>query len=187
MSSDNIIECEVTPEIFLKAREKAVAMGNLKNSITRGGGNLAGFIGELLVLEYLKGEELDNTYDYDIIYEGIKIDVKTKRTSVKPLEHYECSIAKLNTKQKCDVYVFTRVKNDYSVGWILGFMDKEEYFKKATFLKKGTTDPSNGWKVKSDCYNLPISDLEKLSEDSIRHRSKRTTTNEGVVHSSEGC
>ena len=40
----------------------------------------------------------------------------------------------------------------------------EDYFKKATFLKKGMVDPSNGWTVSTDCYNLPISELKSIEE-----------------------
>jgi hypothetical protein len=29
------------------------------------------------------------------------------------------------------------------------------------FMEKGTTDPSNGFVVKSDCYNLQISKLKE--------------------------
>ena len=46
-----------------------------------------------------------------------------------------------------------------SKGWVLGYMEKEEYFNKATLLKKGQVDPSNNFTVKADCYNLPISKL----------------------------
>ena len=56
---------------------------------------------------------------------GIKVDVKTKQTTVKPLPHYECSIAKTSSKQDCDWYIFTRVKKDLSVGWFLGAISKE--------------------------------------------------------------
>ena len=54
-------------------------------------------------------------------------------------------------------------------GWILGYLSKEDYFKKATFLKKGTVDPSNGWTVSTDCYNLPISDLKSIEE--LKHET----------------
>ena len=41
-------------------------------------------------------------------------------------------------------------------------MDKIDYLKRATFLKKGEVDPSNNWKVRTDCYNLPINELNNL-------------------------
>jgi hypothetical protein len=163
----DIIEMEVTPDLLSAAQASALEMGKLPNSFTGGRSNLAGFVGEFSVLKYLTGsidQGLDNTYQYDIIFNELKIDVKSKRTNVKPLLHYECSIAKLNTRQLCDVYVFTRVKNDYSLCWLLGFLPKAEYFELANFMEKGTIDPSNGWKVSSDCYNVPIEELRPLNE-----------------------
>jgi hypothetical protein len=152
-------EVKITDEMLIKARDKSVEMGRLNNSITRGSGNLAGFIGEEIAA-YVLGAEQANTYDYDLIMpNGSKIDVKTKRTSVKPLPHYECSVAEMNTKQVCDYYAFVRVMNDLSVGWFLGVYPKGEFFDDAVFLQKGQLDPSNGYTVKASCYNMPISSL----------------------------
>ena len=152
-------EIKVSLDMIENARIKSTEMGKLHNSILKGGGNLAGFIGEQIALECLGGE-WHNTYSYDIILpDGKKVDVKTKQTSVKPLPEYDCSIAKFNTKQECDMYAFVRVKNDLTIGWYLGSMDKKEYFKKAIFMKKGYVDPSNNFTVRADCYNMKIKDL----------------------------
>lgn len=154
-------EIAVTADMVMKAMAKAKEMGRLHNSITRGQGNIAGFIGEEVARHVLGGTE-NNTYDYDFITEcGKKIDVKTKRTSVAPKEYYECSVAALNTKQDCDYYAFVRVHNDMHTAWFLGVYPKEQYYKDATFLSKGEVDPSNNFTVKSDCYNMAISALEK--------------------------
>lgn len=155
-----MLKVEITDDMLLAARAKATEMGKLNNSILRGGGSVAGFLGEQIVLKVLGGE-WKNSYDYDIIMDdGNKVEVKTKQTSAVPKPFYDCSISNFNTKQKCDVYAFTRVLNDYSVGWFLGMLSKENYFDKATFLKKGDIDPSNNYTVRADCYNVPISELD---------------------------
>jgi hypothetical protein len=157
-----MIEVVITGDMLVTARDKAAEMGRLRNSIISGAGNLAGFIGEA-VAQQVMGGVLANTYDYDLILcNGKTVDVKTKQTSVKPLETYECSIAALNTTQKCDYYAFTRIKNDFSVGWFLGICSKERYYDEAVFMQKGTVDPSNGYVVRSDCYNLPIHKLQAV-------------------------
>ena len=154
-------EINVTPDMVMNAMKKAKEMGQLNNSITRGQGNIAGFIGEEVARHVLGGEE-NNTYDYDLITgKGLRVDVKTKRTSVKPKDYYECSVAALNTKQDCDYYAFVRVHNDMHTAWFLGVYPKESYYQDAKFLKKGEVDPSNNFTVKSDCYNLPISSLQE--------------------------
>lgn len=158
-------EIAITLDMIDTARTKSAEMGSLNNSILRGKGNIAGFIGEQIALHCLGGE-WQNTYEYDILMsDGKKIDVKTKQTSVTPLPEYDCSIAKYNTKQKCDSYAFVRVKKDLTVGWYLGMITKDSYFKKARFLKKGTVDPSNNYKVQADCYNIKIKDLEGVVND----------------------
>lgn len=155
-----MIEVVVTGDMLVTARDKAAEMGKLRNSIINGAGNIAGFIGEAIAQQVMGGV-LANTYEYDLILcNGKTVDVKTKQTSVKPLETYECSIAGLNTKQECDYYAFVRVKNDFSVGWFLGVYEKQQYMLDSIFLKKGTIDPDNGYVVRSDCYNLKINQLK---------------------------
>jgi hypothetical protein len=155
-----MIEIVISPAMLVEARDKAAEMGQLRNSIIRGAGNIAGFIGEAIAQQVLGGK-LCNTYDYDLVLDNeTKIDVKTKQTGYVPLPSYDCSIAALNTKQDCDYYAFVRVKNDFSVGWYLGVYNKDQYMKDAVFMQKGTIDPSNGYTVKSDCYNIKIDQLK---------------------------
>ena len=156
-----MIEIAITGDMLITARDKAAEMGRLRNSITRGQGNIAGFIGEAIAQQVLGGV-LANTFDYDLILcNGKTVDVKTKQTSVKPLDPYDCSIAGLNTTQECDYYAFVRVKNDFTVGWMLGVYDKQQYMLDSIFFKKGTIDTANGYTVKSDCYNLKINQLKE--------------------------
>ena len=162
-----MIEIDITENVRSNAKKKATDLGKLNNSITNGEGNLAGFIGEYLVADYVKGE-IHNTYNYDVMApNGKTIDVKTKRTNYPPLEHYECSVAAFNTKQKCDAYFFVRVSNELDKGWLLGFYPKEKYFKDAKFCKKGDIDPNNNFTFKADCYNMKISKLLGCKQENI--------------------
>ena len=67
-------------------------LGGIKNSITRGDGNFAGRMGELALAKHL-GLEVSDRKDYDMIFDGKKIEVKTKRRSVKPKEDYVVNVA----------------------------------------------------------------------------------------------
>ena len=156
-----MIHIKIIKEDIDLANKMSSNMGTLNNSITRGKGNVIGFLGEIIVAKYL-GITLDNTYDYDLIFNNKRIDVKSKKVSSPPRDYYECSVAALNIKQKCDLYMFTRIKSDLSEGWILGCLEKEKYLTDSKFLKKGTIDPDNNWKVLTDCYNLPINKLENI-------------------------
>ncbi len=146
-----------------KAWRKSREMGEINNSITKGDGNIAGFLGEEVANFLIKGE-VTNTYDYDIIKDGRKYDVKTKRCTSQPKNYYECSVAAFNTKQKCDEYVFVRIENvkgKWGRAWVLGHYDKNKYCEDAKFLKKGQRDGDNGFLVKANCYNMSIKDLNK--------------------------
>ena len=148
------------------ALKEAEEMGSLRKSITGGAGNLAGFVGERVVADYL-GVKKANTYEYDLITKKEKTyDVKTKRCKSKPLPEYTVSVCALNTKQKCDYYIFVRVDNDIKTAWILGYMSKEKFFKNAKFCKRGELDPDSNcnWRFKEDCYNMYIKDLECISK-----------------------
>ena len=140
------------------AHKLAKQMGSIRNSITRGEGNAAGFLGEIVVSDLL-GIDREATKDYDMVMsDGRTIDVKTKRTTVIPKKYYDCSIASTSTHQNCDYYVFTRCMKDGTI-YILGDCGKDDYFNRARFLKKGEQDGDNGYVVRADCYNLPISEL----------------------------
>jgi len=163
-----MIEIKITEQMKQRAWRKARSMGKLKNSITSGEGNIAGFLGEEVANEIINGI-VSNTYDYDILYETasskIKYDVKTKRCTSEPKPFYECSVAAYNTKQECDRYAFVRVEyknGKWGRAWLLGWLAKEDYFRNAHELRKGQVDPSNGFRVKANCYNVAISDLKKF-------------------------
>ena len=135
----------------------------LNNSITKGAGNMAGALGEVIVKDHYSGT-VCNTYDFDIKIADYKIDVKTKRFDPKftPLDSWLVSVSDFNTKQKCDYYCFCGISNDYGTGYIYGLIEKAKFYQLATFGKKGDIDPQgNGvFRFKGDCYNLRIDKLK---------------------------
>lgn len=156
------VEVVITEEMVKEAERKAEELGELKNSITGGKSNVFGFLGELVALKVIGGR-LENTRDYDIVTDdGVKWDVKTKKTTVPPEDHFEVSVTNFNTKQKCDRYLFTRVLKDCSRGWVIGELPKQLYYDKATFIKCGQFDPRNNWRAKCDCWNVPFTELNEV-------------------------
>lgn len=163
-----MIEIDITTKMKRRAWDRARKMGELKNSITYGAGNIAGFLGEELANSFIKGK-IENTYDYDIKWKNIKFEVKTKRCKSKPKPDYDCSVAAYNARQKCDYYVFVRleynkVSNRWGKGWLLGFYPKDDYVNDSKYLIKGQIDPSNGFSVLANCYNMKIKDLYQYTK-----------------------
>ena len=162
-----MIEVKITEDMKKRAWAKSREMGVIKNSIMKGDGNIAGFLGEE-VANVVIGGTINNTYDYDLVAkDGTKYDVKTKRCTSPPKPYYDCSVANFNTKQKCDRYVFVRIEyknRRWGRAWVLGWLTHDDYFKKARKLTKGQKDPSNGFIVRADCHNVAISELNKFED-----------------------
>ena len=92
-----MIEIPINDDYMNRAREKASTVGILQGSITGGTSNVVGAIGELVVADSINAKQI-NTYDYDLVKDGMRIDVKTKRCNTKPLPNYDCSVALHGTK-----------------------------------------------------------------------------------------
>ena len=158
-----MIQIKITPDIIARAKKKAATVGNLQGSITGSLSHVVGAIGEIIVADAIGANE-SNTYDYDLVRDGERIDVKTKRCNTRPFPHYDCSVAAHGTNQNCDSYVFVRILTDTSRAWILGSIPKPDFYTRATKYKRGDVDPTNGFTFKADCYNLPISELSDVKQ-----------------------
>lgn len=155
-----IHEIKITDRMREVAHRKAAEMGTLRNSISKGDGNVIGFLGELAAWSIIGGK-IANTYDYDIVLDGNRtVDVKSKRAKVKPLPYYECSVAAYNITQKCDYYCFVRVTNDLDVAWVVGMIDKNKFYERAVYVQKGSIDGNNFFEIKDNCYNIKIQELD---------------------------
>lgn len=135
----------------------------LNGSITKGASNIYGALGEVLVADYFNHRSVvdQSTYDYDLIIDGHRVDVKTKRTTVAPKQDYLCSVSAFNTGQACDYYFFVRINESKTLGYLLGYIGKQEFYRNGFMRNKGDADV-NGFIFKDDCYNIKISDLCKF-------------------------
>ncbi len=158
-----MINLKIPTRIIKEAKRQADEMGALKNSIRSGGGNLGAFVAEMCVAEYL-GAERKNTYNYDLVLDGLTIDVKNKKTSKEPKPYYECSVADFNLRQGCDMYLFTRTRGMTRDLWILGWVSKDDFMELSVPHKKGEYDQSNGFTFKADCHNMRIDQLGPLAQ-----------------------
>jgi len=179
-TNNPIIKIPYTKEMIDRAVSKAKALGSINNSILRGGGNTAGYLGEEAVAAHIGAnivscDEGVDKYNHDILYGDERLEVKTKRRTVEPKLFYEVSVAETSKHQRPDTYVFVslefnrregrgRYKQYYGLKniWVCGTMGADEYFERATLWKAGDVDPSNNFKTHVNMYNLPISSLNPL-------------------------
>lgn len=160
-----MIKVVITCEMIDRAKKLSEQQGVLNRSFMNGEGNLYGYLGEEVFLSLFPDAIRVNTVNCDFLYKDKKVDIKTKHCTTSPKLFYECSVADyLKDKQKNDYYAFIRVKKDLTEGWFLGMIKKEEFFKKARYMKKGQLDKSNNYTVRHNCYNLKIGDLDVKME-----------------------
>jgi hypothetical protein len=158
---------KITDEMWEIAHKKAKEMGKLNNSITKGENAHFGFAGELGVQKILNIPCSNNTYNFDLIYNGLRLEVKTKPRKTMLFPDYDCSVANFNTHQKCDAYVFTSINEFNNVLEVAGWMPPKEFKKRSTFVPKGSIDSNTIFKdgvykkfvTNADCWNLDVKDL----------------------------
>lgn len=130
---------------------------------------LVGYIGEKIIMNFLKIDENIDDYNFDLISsKGRRLEVKTITCQFKPTPDFWCTVNShdLNGihKQEADYYIFLRIRNDFKVGWILGWISCAEFFNKGQFIEKGK-DFGKFQFIKANATILPISDLNRFKND----------------------
>lgn len=167
-----MIEISITQDIIDYANLKLDHVNTAENlGLSKFGSErdriLVGYIGERIIMKYLDLKNDEDKYQYDLISnKGKKLEVKTITCKFKPPTHYWCTVNSHDLsgvyKQGADFYIFLRILNDYSKGWILGWISCEDFFKKGEFVPKGK-DFGKFQFVKANATILPIDKLNQFN------------------------
>ena len=127
----------------------------------------AGCIGELACALYL-GCDLQHHYEYDIVLNGWKIDVKTMIRGHDPKKGWVCRLPITGHMQDCDIYVFASVKHKDGkfapYAHLCGWATKDEV-RDWTTVKEGDPWPEvEGKFEKSDAYKSTYESLRKMED-----------------------
>jgi hypothetical protein len=169
------VEVEISEEMLANAKKYAGRHSDIPNSIRKGRGNLAGYLGEQAVMEYTQDCVIKHTKDYDMYLRfmssnPIAVDVKTKERTVNPKDFYTCHVAEASMHQECDMYVFCQVNIRPKMrAWILGWITKEDFIKESVQLKKGESLKDVGYndddfKQRADGNVILISELRDIKK-----------------------
>jgi len=154
-----MIEVRISKEILEKSKIRSKKIGIYSNSAGEGEGMLAGVLGEEIVSEYFK-TSLSNTFDYDIIINGLKCDVKTMTTRFNPykndINNYWVRVT--NPNQKNDLYIFVFIDITFNYAYLIGWLEHDLFRQQAVFRNKG--DFCHGFNYKWSCYEVPVSILK---------------------------
>lgn len=144
-----MIKIQITPE-QIKRAEKLYLFNKLKNSIKNGEGNLLGAIGEIVAFDYYEQQDKlvihSGDFNFDLLIDGSKIEVKTMEVNATPKEYHECNVSLFNAEQECDYYLFLNVDSNHSTAYIKGHISKQRFKKIRQLRLKGEKNGSFQYK-----------------------------------------
>jgi len=144
------------------SKSESKNISNLNNSITKGKGAFFGKLGERLFKKKFTESKYVNNFDHDFILRNSRIEIKTKVRTVEPEPHFNVTVAEFNINQDCDYYVFVQIQKDLSCGYLLGYIKKSDFYKKARLNKLNESDTQN-FDFRANCYNLKINELNQFN------------------------
>lgn len=160
-----MIKLNITDEQIIEA-QKLYNFKALNNSITEGESQIYGALGEVMVMDFLrslnKPVQYIGSYDYDLEINGKKIDVKTIKTDKEPTNDFNANISAFNTRQQTDFYLWCSVAESMNYGYIIGYLEKDEFYRVAELKKKGQID-FGSWVFKSDTYTTKVKNIKKIT------------------------
>ena len=160
-----MIKINITDQQIIEA-QKLYNFKALNNSITEGESQIYGALGEVMVMDFLrslnKPVKYIGSYDYDLEINGKKIDVKTIKTDKEPTNDFNANISAFNTRQQTDFYLWCSVAESMKYGYIIGYLEKDEFYRIAELKKKGQIDWGK-WVFKSDTYTTKVKNIKKIT------------------------
>lgn len=154
-----MLEIKIDEADILYAENRSKLVGAMSGSRTAGKGNVVGFLGELIVSR-IYDVPLYDTFEYDMIIDGQKIDVKTKSCSSEPKSNYKCSVMSYQLKNEVDGYIFARANLSAKIVWVLGYFSKQDLVRFGQFAKKG--EPDGNFLFTEDCWSITIAELKEF-------------------------
>lgn len=157
-----IIEIDITSEIFNEAEARN------KEYYNRFGNNgthrtnkqrqrMTGYLAEACVRKTFPAIQYSDNYLVDFILDSKTIDSKAQGCNSKPLDFYSATLYEEQRNRDTDYYIFSRVKNDFTVAWICGIVSKNKFFKTATLKEAG--HKTNNFTYDQSRYELQYKDL----------------------------
>ena len=130
------IPITLTKEMWDLAEKRCKNMPKYKDSLNNGKDKIIGAMGVIISEIYYKGSTFADTSEYDIIYNNKTIEIKSRTLEKRPSPYVEFLLPKLR-KQNSDYYLFCGISRKNNIGWILGYLPRDEVFEKAQFIEAG--------------------------------------------------
>ena len=165
---------KVKPEIIRHCEEQIKKYNFGQRSVANGTPDqqLTGIIGQSVIMDLFGLGLIDGSTGFDggvdIVYEGVRIDVKTMGRTTDVRENYVNNFIALQKSFDIDIYVFCSYNKTKSELTVCGWTTKADFLEKAHFFPKGSTRTrSDGttFETFADLYEIANKDL--VNVDSI--------------------
>jgi hypothetical protein len=138
-----ILTVNITPEIYKEAQDRNLAYqkkyGNSgTHRLNKDRQRMTGYLAEASIHSCFYELQYSDNDNVDFYINSMTIDSKAQGCNSKPLKNYVATLYEEQKKREVDYYIFSRVKNDFSMAWICGIISKQEFFNKSTLVKAGT-------------------------------------------------
>ena len=163
-----IISVNITQNIFDEAdRRNNIFQKKFGNTgthrLNKGRQRMTGYLAEACIrsrFPILKYSD-DPNIDF-ILYDSITIDSKAQGCNSKPSEHYVATLYEEQKLRNVDYYIFSRVKNDFTIAWICGIVSKEYFLNNAKLVTAGTVN--NNFTYDQSRYEMQYNQLNDITQ-----------------------
>jgi hypothetical protein len=165
---------EITEEQRAEAYARASKVDAIDGSLLGGDGKKVGSVGEIVFRDKFGGTLMPRlTYDYDILLNGKKLEIKAKTRSVVPKFFYSCTIQASSDHQMFDYLVFITVNKEHTIAYVEGYISREDFYKAAKLCPKGTRNNETGFIYEEDNYVCLQRDLKLFDGDPDAEKAKQ--------------
>ena len=152
----------ITPDIYQEAEQRNLSYkqkyGNTgTHRLNKDRQRMTGYLAEASIRSYFPQLNYSDNDNVDFIIDSITIDSKAQGCNSKPLDNYVGTLYEEQKTRDVDYYIFSRIKNDFSIAWICGVISKKDFFDLSILVEAGTTN--NNFTYDQSRYEIQYSKL----------------------------
>ena len=135
---------------------------------------MTGYLAEACIYDTFPEIKYSDNYLVDFLLGSTTIDSKAQGCNTKPLDFYSATLYEEQRDRDTDYYIFSRVKNDFTVSWICGIASKIKFFQIATLKEAGHR--TNNFTYDQSRYEVQYKNLGDMYNFLDWHNSSKVTT-----------
>ena len=161
-----IVTINITQKIFDEAQQRnekyKAKYGHIGTHRTnKDRQRMTGYLAEACIANTFSHIKYSTNDIVDFDFGNLKIDSKAQGCNSKPLPNYVATLYEEQRNRLADFYIFSRVKNDFSVAWICGIISKPRFFELSKLIPAGTKN--NNFTYDQSRYEIEYNQLEDIS------------------------